>query len=206
MTKVDLVVTVMTQGKASVISVIEGDDGYIACSESSVVSTLSKEEKDAELRSLPRAGESGTRRYEGGKARSRERWGGRRVYVMAGCIWGLSAGRGIVENSDCGVGGAVNDDALESENVGDGVRGLGGGESSATLWAAFTVGYKTRICLPCMTSGRLFGWGVVVVVRVKGGTSVENLRGTVLYIFIGSVVQLTLLKMEYIQGLRLQPV
>ena len=73
MTKVDLVVTVMDHGRASVNKVIEGEAGYVACSESSDRLTLSKEREDAELRSLPRAGESGTRRYEGGKARSKQR-------------------------------------------------------------------------------------------------------------------------------------
>jgi len=73
------------------------------------------------------------------------------VYVMAGWIWGLSAGRGIVENNDCGVGGTANDDALESENVGDGVRELECGESSAVLWTVFMTGSKTRARLPwCM--------------------------------------------------------
>ena len=73
MTNVDLPVTVMDQGRASVNNVIEGDAGYVACSESSAMSTLSKEVEDAELRSLPRAGEEGERRYEGGKARSKQR-------------------------------------------------------------------------------------------------------------------------------------
>ena len=72
MTKVDLAVTVMAQGRASVSKVIEGAAGYVACSESSVRLTLSEEREDAELRSLP-AGESGMRRYEGGKARSKQR-------------------------------------------------------------------------------------------------------------------------------------
>ena len=85
------------------------------------------------------------------------------MYVMAGWIWGLSAGRGIVENNDCGVGGVVNDDALESENVGDGVRGLQGGDSPAVLWTAFMLGSKTRTRLPwrvCMSSsGSLGGCG-----------------------------------------------
>ena len=159
MTKVDLAVTVTDQGRASVTKVIVWDAGYVACSESSVVSTLSREQVDVELRSLPRAGESGTRRYDGGKARSKQRWGGRPVYVMAGWIWGLGAGRGTVENNDCGVGGVVNDDALESENVGDGVRGLEGGESSAGLWTAFVIGSKTRTRLPwsmCMSRAALW--------------------------------------------------
>ena len=73
MTNVDLVVTVMDQGRTSVNRVIEGDAGYVACSESTVMLTLSKEREDAELRSLPKAGESGTRKYEGGKARSKQR-------------------------------------------------------------------------------------------------------------------------------------
>jgi len=72
-TKVDFAVTVMDQGRASVNKVIEEDAGYVACSESSVGLALSNEREDAELRSLPRAGESGTRRYEGGKARSKQR-------------------------------------------------------------------------------------------------------------------------------------
>lgn len=70
------------------------------------------------------------------------------MYVIAGWICCLDAGRGIVENSDCGVGGAVNDDAVESESVGDGVRGLDGGESSAGMCTAFVIGSKTRTRLP----------------------------------------------------------
>lgn len=139
----------MDQGSASVNKVIEGEAGYVACSESSGRLTFSKEREDAELQSLPREGELGARRYEGGKARSKQRKGGRPVYVMAGWIWGLGAGRGIVENSDCGVGGAVNDDAVESENVGDGVLGLEGGEGSAVLCTAFVIGSRTRTRLPC---------------------------------------------------------
>jgi len=72
-TKVDLVVAVMDHGRASVNKVIEGEAGYVACSESSDKLMLSKEREDAELRSLPMVGESGTRRYEGGKARSKQR-------------------------------------------------------------------------------------------------------------------------------------
>ena len=49
MTKVDLVVTTMAHGRASVTNVIEGDAGYVACSESSIMLTLSKEREDAEL-------------------------------------------------------------------------------------------------------------------------------------------------------------
>jgi hypothetical protein len=55
----------MAQGRASVNKVIEEAAGNVACSESSVKLTLSEEQEDAELRSLP-AGESGMRRYEGG--------------------------------------------------------------------------------------------------------------------------------------------
>ena len=66
------------------------------------------------------------------------------MYVMAGCIWVFDAGRGIVENNDCGVGGVVNVDAVDSENVGDGVRELEGDESSAVGWIAFVIGSKTR--------------------------------------------------------------
>ena len=61
---------------------------------------------------------------------------------------GIDAGRGVVVNSDCGVGGAVNDDAVESENVGDGVRGTNGGDSSAGLCTALVIGSKTRTRLP----------------------------------------------------------
>ena len=74
------------------------------------------------------------------------------MYVIAGWIWALDAGRGIVENNDCGVGGVVNDDEVESENVGEGVRELRGGESSAGLWTAFVIGSKTRTRLPCSIS------------------------------------------------------
>jgi len=84
------------------------------------------------------------RRYEGGKARSKQRKGGGPAYVMAGLIWRLDAGGGMIGNDGCGVDGVVNDDAVESENVGDGVRGLEGGESSAGLWIAFVMGSKMR--------------------------------------------------------------
>ena len=60
----------------------------------------------------------------------------------------LGAGRGVVVNSDCGVGGGVNDDAVEPESVGDGVRGLEGGDGSAGLCTAFVIGSKTRTRLP----------------------------------------------------------
>ena len=80
------------------------------------------------------------------------------VYVMAGWIWYLDAGRGIVENSECGVGGAVDDEAVESESVGEGVRGLGGGESLAGLCTTFVIGSKTRTLLPWgISSERSFG-------------------------------------------------
>ena len=46
--------------------------------------TVSKEREDIELQSLLRVGESGTRRYEGGKARSKLRCGAIPVYVIAG--------------------------------------------------------------------------------------------------------------------------
>jgi len=108
------------------------------------------------------------------------------VYVMAGWIWALDAGRGIVENNDCGVGGVVNDDEVESENVGDGVRVLESGESSAGVWTAFVIGSKRRTRLPCSisASGDWIG-GVVVVVRVKGAIRAVNLGGTLLYIRVG---------------------
>ena len=64
--------TVMNQGRVSVNEVIEGNAGYVACSESNVILTLSKEREDHKLLSLLRVGESGTR-YKGGKARSKQR-------------------------------------------------------------------------------------------------------------------------------------
>jgi len=70
------------------------------------------------------------------------------VYVIAGWIWGLDAGRGIVKNRDCGVGGVANDEAVDSESVGDGVRGLECGDGSAGLCTAFVIGSKTRTRLP----------------------------------------------------------
>ena len=54
----------------------------------------------------------------------------------------------MVENSECGVGGVVNDDAVESESVGDGVWGLDGGDSSVGLCTAFVIGSRTRTRLP----------------------------------------------------------
>lgn len=158
MTEVDLAVTVMDQGSASVNRVIDWNTGCIACLESNVVLTLSRGREDAEPRLLPKVGESGARRYEGGKARLKQRQGGKPVYVMAGWMRYLGAGRVIVENNDCGVGGAVDDDAIESEGVGDGVRGLGDGESLAGLCTTFVVGSKTRTLLPWgMSSERTFG-------------------------------------------------
>ena len=64
--------TVMNQGRVSVNEATEGNTSYVACSESSVILTLSKEREDRELLSLLRVGESGTR-YEGGNARSKQR-------------------------------------------------------------------------------------------------------------------------------------
>ena len=60
---------VMGQGRCSVNKMIEGNVEYVACSECSIALTLSKEQEDGELRSLLRVGESGMRRYEGGKVR-----------------------------------------------------------------------------------------------------------------------------------------
>ena len=62
MTNADLAVTVTDQGKASVNKMIEGNAGYMACSESSVVLTLLEEREKDELRSLPSVGESGAGR------------------------------------------------------------------------------------------------------------------------------------------------
>lgn len=55
------------------------------------------------------------------------------MYVIAGCIFRIDAGRGVTANNVCGVGGSVNDDEVESESVGDGVRGLEGGDGSAGM-------------------------------------------------------------------------
>ena len=84
--KVDLVVTVTDQGSASANKVMVEVAGYITGSERRRRLTLSMEPEDegVELQSLPRNGESGTRRYEGGKARSKKRQGGGPVYVIAG--------------------------------------------------------------------------------------------------------------------------
>ena len=73
MTNVDFAVTVTDQGRASINKVIEGNAGYVACSESSVALTLLEQREDDKLRSLPWVGESETRMYEGGKARSKQR-------------------------------------------------------------------------------------------------------------------------------------
>lgn len=59
----------------------------------------------------------------------------------------LDAGRGVVRNSDCGVGGEVNDDAVESENVGDGVRRPGDDGDSEGVCTFFVLGSKMRTCL-----------------------------------------------------------
>ena len=53
------------------------------------------------------------------------------------------AGNGTTENSGCGVGGAVNDGTVESECVGDIVRGLGGDERSAGLSTMSVIGSKS---------------------------------------------------------------
>ena len=90
MAKVGFAVTVMDQSRASVRKMIEADAGYGACSESSVVST---QRENGELRSLPTVGESESRRYEGGKARSKQRSDG--APVIAGWISALDAGRGL---------------------------------------------------------------------------------------------------------------
>ena len=71
-TNIDLAATVMDHGRVSVNEAIEGNARYVACSESSVILTLSKEREDHELLSLLRVGESGTR-HEGGNARSKQR-------------------------------------------------------------------------------------------------------------------------------------
>ena len=77
MTKDDLASTVMDQGRASVSKMMEGEAGYVACWERSIKLALSKVCEDSELCnelwSLLMEGESGTRRYEGGKARSKQR-------------------------------------------------------------------------------------------------------------------------------------
>ena len=66
------------------------------------------------------------------------------VYV----IRHLGARSGIAESSDWDVGGVTDDDAVESESTGDGVRGRECSENSAGLCTAFVVGSKTRMaCL-----------------------------------------------------------
>lgn len=137
------------QGNASVIKVTEGVAGYVAGSERRKWLMLSDEPEEPELQSLRAEGEPGTRRYEGGNARSKRRWGCDPVYVIAGWISGTSAGRGIVVNNDCGVGGMPNDDELDSENVGDGVRVFQGNDCTAGVCTSFVRGSKTRTRLSC---------------------------------------------------------
>ena len=112
-------------------------------SESDVASTLSQEREDGEPQSPLRVRESETRRYGDRKAQLKRRYGGMPLYAMGGWIWRLDIGRGITENSNCDFGGVV-----ESESVVDGVRGLGGGESSVGLRYALVIGSKTRPRLP----------------------------------------------------------
>ena len=92
MAKVGFAVTVMDQSRASVRKMIEADAGYGACSESGVVST---QRENDEPRSLSTVGESESRRYEGGKARSKQRSDGVPVYMIARWISALDAGRGL---------------------------------------------------------------------------------------------------------------
>ena len=131
------------------------------------------------------------------------------MYVIAGWMRRIAAGRGVVVNSDCGVGGVVNDDAVESENVGDGVRELEGGDGSAVACTAFVIGSNTRTRLPSsIGSEQVSDRGVVVVVvvvvvvAVKGERKVVNLGGPVLYIFTEPLVQLTPPEMGVYPGLR----
>ena len=68
-TKDNLAVTVVDQARAFINKVTNGDTGYVTCPESGFTLTLLKEREDTMLWSHPRAGESGMRTYEGGKAR-----------------------------------------------------------------------------------------------------------------------------------------
>ena len=73
----------------------------------------------------------GRRENEDGKGRSNR---GSTVHrARDGGMVLAFAGNGTTETGGCGVGGAVNDGAVESESFGDIVRGLGGGESSEGL-------------------------------------------------------------------------
>ena len=89
------------------------------------------------------------------------------VCVMARWIRGLGAGRGVVENSDYGVGRAVGNDPVESKSVRDGVRGREGGESSAGLHAAFVMVQNVDPPTLRHEFRAAIGVGVVGVVRVK---------------------------------------
>ena len=60
-------------GWASVNKAIDGDVGYVACSGSSAILALLKEQLDPEPRSMPRVRESEASGYEGRKVRSRRR-------------------------------------------------------------------------------------------------------------------------------------
>lgn len=105
---------------------------------------MPREREDTEPWSLLAEGELWFVWYGKGSARSKLRRHGFPLYVMSGWIWVINAGRGVVVNSDCGVGGAVDDDAVESENVGDGVRELGYCNGSTRVCTAFVTGSTTR--------------------------------------------------------------
>ena len=98
MTNIDLAATVMDQGRVSVNEAIEGDVGYVACSESSAILTLPKEREDHELLSLLRVGESGTR-YEGGKAGSKQRQDGMPVHAVGRLDLAFGLGESLSEKA-----------------------------------------------------------------------------------------------------------
>ena len=114
MTNLDLAATALDQGRASVIKMIEGNAGYDA-------GYVAWSESSVIL----------TFSQEGGSGRN------------SGRIRCLDVGKGIVENCDCGVGGAVHDNPIKSRSDGNGVR-KPSGESLEGVCTAFVIGSKTR--------------------------------------------------------------
>ena len=74
--------------------------------------------------------------------------------VPDGGVTSAFAGNDTTENGGCGVGGAVNGGAVESECVEDIVQGLGGGESSEGLFTTFVMGSSRE--LPCLKAYKLW--------------------------------------------------
>ena len=84
--------------------------------------------------------------YRGGKVRSNR--GGMVRHVRDGGMTLAFARNDTTKNCSCGVGGAVNDGAVESESVRDIVRGLRGDENLGGLSTTFEIGSKSRTPLP----------------------------------------------------------